>query len=612
MMTRALTSLLAMAMAMSAFGGARAEQPKVVTPSGVFLGEEHISARQGRKVFAFTKIPFAKPPLGPLRFMRPFPYGSHAEPYNATEEAPPCLQWDTLRGRGAVGQEDCLYLNVYTNFIPEPPDYPNTQPVIVFLHAGTWLAGGGGEGLFQPDYMIESDVTVVTINHRLGAFGFLSTEDDESPGNYGLLDQVRALEWVRDNVRYFGGMNDSVTVMGSGAGGMSAHLLLLTPLTRGVSMHYDHSSLIKYAISQSGTAYSPHAIVRKPLAVALKLGLNVGCTTTDSKDLVSCLRSLPAETINNQIPSLFLWDEEPMPFGPVIDAWRGSNAFLSDEPHHLIRHGQFLHVPWMVGTNRHDGSFRVQDILKDPSLTANLNKQWEKYGPILLDLKDTSCKDPVDIANRIRDYYLGKKKFGEESSTEFVEMMTDRFFLYPADHAAKDHCYYLKRHYCYRYEMAYSGRKSFLDILHKESPDEAASSLFAPSNPRFQNTRDAHGWGVSFLDELLFLFPSKKLGFVYKQDFKSDSASRVSTHMIMLWTNFMKGGDPTPQMKGWPDDISPWGTWWEPFVHGTHIYMQIDPEMFSQGEPLREKQMTFWNDLPLFENRDHNVIRDEL
>lgn len=71
--------------------------------------------------------------------------------------------------------------------------------------------------------------------------GFLSTEDDESPGNYGLLDQVRALEWVRDNVRYFGGMNDSVTVMGSGAGGTSAHLLLLTPLTRGASVYYDHS-----------------------------------------------------------------------------------------------------------------------------------------------------------------------------------------------------------------------------------------------------------------------------------------------------------------------------------------------------------------------------------
>lgn len=74
--------------------------------------------------------------------------------------------------------------------------------------------------------------------------GFLSTEDDESPGNYGLLDQVRALEWVRDNVRYFGGMNDSVTVMGSGAGGVSAHLLMLTPLTRGASVYYDHSGKV--------------------------------------------------------------------------------------------------------------------------------------------------------------------------------------------------------------------------------------------------------------------------------------------------------------------------------------------------------------------------------
>ncbi|XP_045137548.1 juvenile hormone esterase-like [Portunus trituberculatus] len=594
--------------------GVSGEQPRVETPAGVFLGAEHISARQGRKMFAFTGIPYAKPPLDDLRFRRPFPYGPYHQPFNATGESPPCLQWDTLRGRGSVGQEDCLYLNVYTNTIPQPPHYYNTQPVIVLLHAGTWLAGGGGDGLFQPDYMIESDVTVVTLNHRLGPFGFLSTEDEESPGNYGLMDQILALEWVRDNVRYFGGMNDSITVMGSGAGGMSAHLLLLSPFTRGASLHNDHSALIQGAISQSGTAYSPQAIVRKPRGFAFKLGLHLGCTTPSSKDLLSCLRSISADTINKQIPSLFEWDEEPLPFGPVIDTWRKDEAFLPDEPHHLIRHGQFLHVPWMVGTNRNDGAFRVQDILKDPSLTANLNNHWEKYGPLLLDLKETSCKDPVDMANKIRNHYLGKKKFSEKSSTEFVEMMTDRFFLYPTDQAAKDHSYYLRGRYCYRYEMAYTGRKSFLHILHQDSPREATASLLgaAPSNPRFQNTRDAHGWGVSFLDELLFLFPSSKLDFVYRQDFGSDSASRVSTHMIMLWTNFIKGGDPTPVMKNWPDDVSPWGTWWEPFVKSSYYYMQIDPKMETLGQPLKEKEMAFWNDLPLYENRDHNVIRDEL
>ncbi|XP_071517860.1 esterase E4-like [Panulirus ornatus] len=590
------------------------EQPRVVTPSGTFLGHQYPSARQGRNIYAFTGIPYAKPPIGHLRFREPEPYGPHPTPYNATVTAPACLQWDNLRGRGPVGQEDCLYLNLYTNVVPEPPGYFNTQPVVVFLQAGTWTSGSGADDLFQPDYMLESDVTVVTINHRLGPFGFLTTEDSEAVGNYGLMDQVRALEWVRDNVRYFGGMNDSVTVMGSGAGGTSAHLLMLSPWTRGASTFPDNFALMQRVISQSGTAYSPHAIVRNARVQALKLGFQLGCPTTSSRELVDCLRSVSGDKIVDQIPAMYVWDEEPVPFGPVVDQWQGSQAFLPDEPHHLIRHQQFLQLPWMLGTNRDDGAFRVQDILRDTSLTEQLNKQWEKYGPILLGLPSTSCKDPVDVANRIRKYYMGKKKFGEESSKEFVEMMTDRFFLYPTDQAAKDHCYYLKNQHCYRYELAFTGRKSFLDILHQESPQDVAKSMFgaAEFNPRFHNTRGSHGWGVSFLDELLFLFPSSKLDLTYKRDFDSDSASRVSTHMIMLWTNFIKGSDPTPLLDGWPDDVSPWDTWWEPFVNGYMFYLQIDPQMESKDVPLKSEQMAFWHDLPLFENRDHNVIRDEL
>ncbi|XP_053633789.2 esterase E4-like [Cherax quadricarinatus] len=590
------------------------QQPRVETPWGTFLGQQYLSARQGRQVYAFTGIPYAKPPVGDLRFRMPVEYGVHSEVFNATGSSPACLQWDHLRGHGVVGQEDCLYLNVYTTTLPPAPTYYNTQPVVVFLHAGTWMAGSGGDGLFQPDYMLESDVAVVTVNHRLGPFGFLSTEDGESPGNYGLLDQVRALEWVRNNVRYFGGMNDSVTVMGSGAGGISAHLLTLSPTTRGATIYPDDFSLFQRVISQSGTAYSPHAIVRNPRTQALKLGFQLGCPTLTSHLLLRCLRSLPATKIVEQMPSMFMWDEEPMPFGAVIDTWAGKESFLPDEPHHLIHKQLFLQVPWMFGTNKDDGSFRVQDILKDVSLTTQLNKQWEKYGPILLDLKDTSCKDPVDIANRIRKHYMGKKKFGEESSKEFVDMMTDRFFLHPTEQASRDHCYYLKGKNCYRYELVYCGRRSFLDILHHESPQEIANSAFGGglSNPRFQNTRGAHGWGVSFLDELLYLFPSSKLDILYKQDFNSDSSSRVSTHMIMLWTNFIKGSDPTPLLEGWPEDVSPWGAWWEPYIPGSFYYLQIDPEMESKDGPLKEEQMVFWSDLPLFENRDHNVLKDEL
>ena len=118
----------------------------------------------------------------------------------------------------------------------------SVQPVVVFLHAGSWLAGGGATDLFTPDYLIENDVAVININHRLGALGFLSTEDRELPGNYAMRDVITALEWVRDNIWFFGGMNDTITVMGSGAGGSTVHLLTLSPLARGPSIHVDDNS----------------------------------------------------------------------------------------------------------------------------------------------------------------------------------------------------------------------------------------------------------------------------------------------------------------------------------------------------------------------------------
>ena len=234
------------------------EVPRVETPFGTYLGKERQAPRKhDKKFFAFEGIPYAKPPIGDLRFRNPLPVGPLDKPFEAFTTPPECLQWDHLRERGVVGSEDCLYLNVYTNRIPPPPTYANTQPTLVFLHAGTYTAGSGADGLFQPDYLVETDITVVTISHRLGPLGFLCTEDAEAPGNVGLRDQLLALEWVRDNIRYFGGMNDSVTVMGSGAGGSSAHLLTLTPLIRADDTNPNEFSLLHRIISHSGTAYTP-------------------------------------------------------------------------------------------------------------------------------------------------------------------------------------------------------------------------------------------------------------------------------------------------------------------------------------------------------------------
>ena len=106
------------------------------------------------------------------------------------------------------------------------------RPVIVFIHGGNFVRGSAAE--YDPDYLLDQDVVLVTLQYRLGMFGFLSTESGEAPGNYGMLDQVAALRWVRENIAAFSGDPDRVTIMGQQAGGASVHYHLLSPLTRGL------------------------------------------------------------------------------------------------------------------------------------------------------------------------------------------------------------------------------------------------------------------------------------------------------------------------------------------------------------------------------------------
>ncbi|KAK7083393.1 hypothetical protein SK128_020036, partial [Halocaridina rubra] len=169
---------------------------------------------------SFESIPFAKPPVGALRFKDPEPADPWVGDLNATLAPPTCPQFIV------VGDEDCLYLNVYT-----PVDSLNqteSLPVMVYIHGGAFYLGGSYffRGV-QP--LVQHNVIMVTINYRLGVLGFLSTEDAAAPGNQGLKDQTLALQWVHDNIAAFGGDPDKITIFGESAGSASVHYQLITP-----------------------------------------------------------------------------------------------------------------------------------------------------------------------------------------------------------------------------------------------------------------------------------------------------------------------------------------------------------------------------------------------
>ena len=191
----------------------QSEDLLVNTTNGAVLGR-YMKSNTGRTIRAFMGIPYAEPPVGDLRFRSPQPKKSWHPNILATQNEPPkCAQLHFLTTE-FEGQEDCLYLNVYA---PEHRHHEKHTkfPVMVYIHGGSLITGHGGISEFGPDYILDTDVILVTGNYRLSVFGFLSTEDENMSGNYGLKDQVAILRWVKENIEDFGGDKDSVTISGS-------------------------------------------------------------------------------------------------------------------------------------------------------------------------------------------------------------------------------------------------------------------------------------------------------------------------------------------------------------------------------------------------------------
>lgn len=201
-----------------------------------------------------------------------------------------CSQYDGLNPneRQVLGEEDCLYLNIYT------PEKPNT-PVVFWIHGGGFQYGMGSE--VSPHFLIDEDLILVTFNYRVGPFGFLSTNDDVVPGNMGLKDQSLALAWVSENVKYFGGDPQRITLTGVSAGGASVHYHYLSPTSQG---------LFKNGISFSGTALARWAFAPDTTDATKTLARALDCPINASVDMVECLKLVPAINITVAIRELLV------------------------------------------------------------------------------------------------------------------------------------------------------------------------------------------------------------------------------------------------------------------------------------------------------------------
>ena len=306
----------------------------------------------------------------------------YTEEYDATDDGNVCPQYDIGSG-GPAGDEDCLNLNVYTPKIDD-----KKRAVMVYIHGGAFIMGGGASYFFGPNYLLENDVVLVTFNYRLGVFGFLATDDKAATGNYGIMDQVAVLKWVKKNIDKFGGDPNQVTIMGEDSGAASATILAMSPLATGlfhryVVFHYvtglrffitddervvvgwkfflknpimlvikTKFRLLDYfrAIALSGNALCDQYIQSNPHEAAVELANRLECSSEKGEDIVNCLSRQTQQDLIKAANSMFMFFSFPRWFAPNVDG-----EVLPDTPENMLVQGKFAKVPFIVGQTKDEG-----------------------------------------------------------------------------------------------------------------------------------------------------------------------------------------------------------------------------------------------------------------
>ena len=323
-----LSGLVLTATAWSASDPVRVEQ-------GLLSG----TAGKSPDIQVYRGIPFAAPPVDDLRWKPPQPAAHWQGVREAKEYGPAC--WQTQYPGGSIYvsklpplSEDCLTLNIWTG----AKSAKDKLPVMVWIHGGGFTRGTGTSTSYDGENFARKGVVLVTINYRLGIFGFLAhpaltaESSHHASGNYALLDQIAALEWVKKNIAAFGGDPRNVTIFGESAGSWAVNCLMASPLAKG---------LFQRAIGESGGQFSP----MKSLADAEKAGRQFAASlgVSADADALKALRAKPAEEL--------LKASDTPTASPDVDGW-----VLPEEINTIFAAGKQNDVPLIVGSNADEGT----------------------------------------------------------------------------------------------------------------------------------------------------------------------------------------------------------------------------------------------------------------
>ncbi|XP_048380176.2 acetylcholinesterase isoform X1 [Stegostoma tigrinum] len=497
---------------------------------------------------AFLGIPYAEPPIGNLRFKKPEAKTPWSGIWNASSYPKICQQYVDTQFPGFPGSEmwnpnkemseDCLYLNVW---VPSPR--PRNATVMAWVYGGGFYSGASTLDVYNGKYLAHTEqVIVVSMNYRVGAFGFLALHGyQEAPGNVGLLDQRLALQWVQENIQFFGGNPKMVTIFGESAGGASVGMHLLSPGSR---------DLFKRAVLQSGSPNCPWATVSvaEGRRRAVELGRLLNCNINSDEELIDCLRTKePQELIDKEWSVLPYNSVFRFSFVPIIDG-----DFFPDSLESMLNSGNFKKTQVLLGVNKDEGTYFLlygapgfskdsESIITREDFMAGVKLSVPHASELGLEAVALQYTDWMDEHNGIKN------------RDAMDDIVGDHNVICPL------------MHFAYKYS-------EFGNSIYMYFFNHRASNLVWP-----EWMGVIHGYEIEFVFGLPL---DRHLNYTEEEEM-------LSRKIMHYWSTFARTGNPNEhhmQKRKWP-----------PFTTDDQKFIDLNVEPIKVNKGLRVQMCAFWN-----------------
>ncbi|XP_050526196.1 neuroligin-like protein glit-1 [Daktulosphaira vitifoliae] len=523
--------------------------------------------RKQAEVAVFLGIPYASPPINEGRFRPPRPHKGW-QLHQAVDYGPACPQPAIYTGitKGVPKiDEDCLYLNIFMPSVGSIPAKP--YPVMFYIHGGDFTHGSSNS--FLGHIMAAFyNVVVVTINYRLGALGFLSTCDENSPGNYGIMDQAMALRWVYDNIEFFNGDRKSITLFGPDAGAASAGLLMVNPRT---------SFMVSKVIAQSGSALADWALIKdrwRAMNTTKVYALHIGCGIDSTWKIVDCLKrgrsflELGAD-FKPQI-GFNAW-------GPVIDSdflvpksnwydgWQQSDwHFFNETVENAIRFGHFnKDLRYLSGVTTQEAAYI---LVNNKTYTVTEELFNSKVKELVLQYNYTLNPSGVYQAIKYLYTYWPDPYNPDSIRTQYINMLSDFLYIAPHDQISK--------------LLVNEGVPVYMYVL-----NTTVTSIPLPEWRLYSHDTEYYFLtGAPFMDNEFF----SRIPVTDKRKW-TDNDRNMSHFFMKAFTDFATYGNPSlTQILGLHFDMA---------VKGDFRYLNINTTFNSTiKQNYRQMESAFWSD----------------